>query len=174
MKIIIGTQNIAKIDAIQKAFSSYINSESEFISLDVESLVSAQPISDDETLRGAVNRAKNALNQQQGHAAIGLEGGVKWVNHQLYLCNWGALVTAEGEVFTASGAGVPLPVEIAEGIKEGKELGPLMDNYTNRQGIRHKEGAIGVFTNGMVTRSQMFEHIVVQLIGQWTRQKSVV
>lgn len=72
------------------------------------------------------------------------------------------------------GAGLPLPEEIAEGIRAGQELGPLMDLYTNKQNIRHNEGAIGVFTNGLIDRSAMFEHIVLQLIGQWMRQKSVV
>ena len=68
----------------------------------------------------------------------------------LYICNWGALVTNNGEIFTATGAGIPLPKEIAEQLLAGAELGPVMDVYTNRKGIRHDEGAIGVFTNGLI------------------------
>lgn len=174
MKIGIGTLNAAKRAAVQHAWTKNIDQPIEFIQMDVPSLVSAQPLSDEETVKGAINRSRAVIAQSDCEVGIGLEGGVKWVGDQLYLCNWGALITQRGDVFTASGAGVPLPTEIEVGIKDGIELGPLMDAYTNRQGIRHNEGAIGVFTNGLITRSDMFEHIVVQLIGQWQRNNSVV
>ena len=90
------------------------------------------------------------------------------------MCNWGALVTNSGEVFTAMGAGIPLPNEIAEKLRAGAELGPVMDVYTNRKGIRHAEGAIGVFTDGLITRSMMFEHIMSLLIGQYELSKKLL
>ena len=68
----------------------------------------------------------------------------------MYICNWGALATPNAvTLFTATGAGVPLPEEIAEQLRAGAELGPVMDVYTNKKGIRHDEGAIGVFSNGL-------------------------
>ncbi|MFA1642392.1 DUF84 family protein [Chryseomicrobium imtechense] len=169
----IGTQNKAKIQAVKNACEK-AGVIFDFQPFPAESDVAAQPISDEETRRGAINRATHALRETESEIAIGLEGGVKWIEGTLYLCNWGALVTKDGETFTAMGAGLPLPEEIAEGIRAGQELGPLMDLYTNKQNIRHNEGAIGVFTNGLIDRSAMFEHIVLQLIGQWMRQKSVV
>lgn len=173
MRIIVGTTNKAKINAVQEAITE-IGMTADVEGIEVASLVSAQPKSDEETVDGAINRAQDALSKQQADLAIGLEGGVKWVNDTLYLCNWGAMVTPAGQVYTATGAGLPLPVEIEAGIREGHELGPLMDAYTNQKGIRHNEGAIGIFTNGLISRSQMFQHVVIQLIGQWQREKSVV
>ena len=76
-------------------------------------------------------------------------------------------MTQKGDVFTATGAGVPLPKELAEQLLGGAELGPVMDVYTNKNDIRHDEGAIGVFSNGLVNRSTMFEHIMLLLIGQF-------
>ncbi|MFP3360884.1 DUF84 family protein, partial [Planococcus sp. SIMBA_143] len=64
-------------------------------------------------------------------------------------------------------ARISLPNEISNEIRAGKELGPLMDEFTQRTGIRKKEGAIGVFTNGLLTREEMFRHVVGLLIGQW-------
>ena len=172
MKLAIGTKNPVKIQAVKKAFEQ-AQLDADFISYDVPSEVSAQPISDEETRLGAVNRARHAQRKEGVEAGIGLEGGVKWIEGTLYLCNWGALVTSEGTVFTAMGAGLPLPDEIAKGIEAGSELGPLMDQFTSRTGIRHAEGAIGVFTNNLITRQSMFEHIVLQLVGQYTLHKSV-
>jgi len=172
MNIAIGTRNPVKIQAIQKAFEQ-IHLEAHFTSYDVPSEVSGQPISDEETRLGAVNRARHDQRKDDAYAGIGLEGGVKWIEGTLYLCNWGALVTSEGTVFTAMGAGLPLPDDIAKGIEAGSELGPLMDQFTSRTGIRHAEGAIGVFTNNLITRQSMFEHIVLQLVGQYTLHKSV-
>ena len=59
-----------------------------------------------------------------------------------------------------------LPEEIANKLRDGKELGPVMDEFTNTQNIRHTEGAVGIFTKGLIDRKSMFEHIVTLLIGQ--------
>ena len=45
------------------------------------------------------------------------------------LCNWGALILPDGNEFTAGGAQIPLPEEIAEELLAGKELGPVIDSY---------------------------------------------
>ncbi|MFL6559416.1 MAG: DUF84 family protein, partial [Bacillus sp. (in: firmicutes)] len=57
MKIIIGSKNPAKITAVKNSFSH----EDEFVSLDIPSGVSEQPFSDEEKIRGAINRAATAL-----------------------------------------------------------------------------------------------------------------
>lgn len=160
MKIIIGSKNPTKIKAVQDIFYN-----EEVISLDVPSNVSVQPFSDDETMEGAINRAKQCASDKA--IGIGLEGGVMYVQDQLFLCNWGALVTPNKEVYTASGARIPLPDEIDVQLKAGFELGDLMDIYAKKKGVRHKEGAIGIFTNEKVSRHEMFAHVVKLLRGQW-------
>jgi inosine/xanthosine triphosphatase len=173
MKIFIGTTNKAKTKAVQTISRMYYP-EASFINLEVDSLVSAQPMSNEETRQGAINRAKQLIGQQDTLFGIGLEGGVQQIDGVLYICNWGALVTNNGEIFTATGAGIPLPDEIAKQLLAGAELGPVMDVYTNRKGIRHDEGAIGVFTDGLITRSMMFEHIMYLLIGQYELAKKLL
>lgn len=160
MKIIIGSKNPTKIKAVKTIFSN-----DEVISLDVPSNVSVQPYSDEETMEGAINRAKQCANVEA--VGLGLEGGVMYVQNQLYLCNWGALVTPNQDVYTASGARIPLPDEIDVQLKAGFELGDLMDIYAKKKGVRDKEGAIGIFTNDQVSRHQMFVHVVELLRGQW-------
>lgn len=161
MKLIIGSKNPTKINAVQGVFL-----EAEVTSLEVSSDVSPQPFSDEETRIGAINRAQKCAGSQQGAIGIGLEGGVAELQGVLYLCNWGALVTPDREVFTASGAKIVLPEEFAVPLRNGAELGDLMDPYANKEGVRSKEGAIGIFTNGRISRQEMFSHVVTMLRGQ--------
>ncbi|WP_100013297.1 DUF84 family protein [Lentibacillus sediminis] len=162
MKLIIGSKNPTKINAVQEVFP-----EAEVTSLEVSSDVSPQPFSDEETRIGAINRAQKCAGSQQDTVGIGLEGGVMELDRVFYLCNWGALVAPDSKVFTASGAKIVLPEEFAAPLKNGVELGDLMDPYANKEGVRSKEGAIGIFTNGRISRQEMFSHVVSLLRGQW-------
>ncbi|WP_010303837.1 DUF84 family protein [Kurthia senegalensis] len=172
MKIAIGTTNRAKVAAVTTAATMYIKEELIVEPIGVASGVSDQPMSDEETKKGAVNRAKAALVATNADIAFGLEGGVKRVEDTMYLCNWAAIVSKEGRIYTAAGAQIPLPEEIANELENGRELGPVMDVYAKQQNTREHSGAIGVFTNGLVDRQQMFEHILTLLIGQYTYWKN--
>ena len=86
---------------------------------------------------------------------------------QMYLCNWGALVLPDGKRFTAGGAQIPLPKEIAEDLIAGKELGPTVDTILKQPEFDMKEGAIGMFTANAVNRDELFVHILQLLIGQY-------
>ncbi|MFT8322839.1 MAG: DUF84 family protein [Bacillus sp. (in: firmicutes)] len=165
MKICIGTKNPAKIAAVKEGFQ--FNKEAEFLPLDISSCVSDQPFSDEETIRGAVNRAKGAVMEGHGDIGIGLEGGVQPAKEGIYLCNWGALATKEGHIFTGGGARLLLPKELESDLLAGGELGDIIDRYAKKLNVRHNEGAIGILTNGKVSRSAMFLHVLHVLIGQY-------
>lgn len=170
LKIIIGSKNPAKIQAVKQVFT---NQQYTFAAVDVSSGVSDQPFSDEETIKGAVNRAKQALIQGKGQIGIGLEGGVEETAYGLFLCNWGALVTENTfeSPIIAGGARILLPEEVAKRLRSGDELGPVMDMYTEKQDIRKNEGAIGIFTAGAIQRPDMFSHIVKLLLGQYHYQR---
>lgn len=162
MNISVGTKNTAKIKAVQAIFPTV-----SILPIHVYSHVSSQPFTDEETRLGAINRAIGCVEALPETLGIGLEGGVMYIGTELFLCNWGALVTPDEKVFTASGARIALPKEIAQLLQEGAELGELMDNYAQKERVRHKEGAIGIFTNHEISRHEMFAHVVRLLKGQW-------
>lgn len=168
MEVQVGSTNPTKINAVKRVFS-----DANIIGKNVSSHVSEQPFSDEETRLGAINRAKQCVDVSKRVLGIGLEGGVMYLENQLYLCNWGALVTPENLLFTASGARIPLPEDIAEGLQAGKELGDIIDEYVSKRDIRKKEGTIGIFTNQLITRSDLFTHVVKLLRGQWEYSKKV-
>jgi inosine/xanthosine triphosphatase len=163
MKIIIGSKNPAKIKAVKNVFPE----EFEMVSMDIPSGVHDQPFSDEETIKGAVNRATKALIEGQGDIGIGLEGGVQETSEGLLICNWGALASKNMEPIIAGGARLLLPEEIAERLRKGEELGPVMDDYAKMQNVRKHEGAVGIFTNGQLSRVTMFTHVMKMLVGQY-------
>ncbi|HWK23767.1 MAG TPA: DUF84 family protein [Ureibacillus sp.] len=171
MLVAIGTKNKAKTAAIQNIVNQYFH-DVEYIQIDVESNVSEQPFSNEETRKGAMNRAVNTLEVAQADLNFGLEGGVQEMDEIMYCTNWGAVALKDGSIITAAGAQFILPEEIANELRAGKELGPVMDVYTKQQDTRSGSGAVGVFTAGLIDRTEMFEHIVKLLIGQFLFKKS--
>ncbi len=169
LKIAIGTKNPAKVDAIINGFDGV---EANFLPSSVSSGVSAQPFSDEETIRGAINRAKAALEHVGADLGIGLEGGVVETEFGMFLCNWGAIVDKNNEPIIAGGARILLPDEIAGELRKGIELGDVMEQFTKQKDIRSNEGAIGIFTNHYVNRKDMFTHVVKLLVGQYTYKKN--
>ena len=165
MKIAIGTKNKAKVGAVEAIVLHYFpNADIE--SIEVASDVSVQPFSNEETRQGAINRARNTLVKTNADLNFGLEGGVDEIDGTMYCCNWGAVALKDGTVISSSGAQFALPEVIAQQLRVGMELGPIMDVYTNTENIRHHQGAIGIFTDGLIDRKEMFEHIVKLLVGQ--------
>lgn len=160
MKVIIGSKNPTKIGAVASVFN-----KADVSGLSVPSDVSAQPLSDEETMQGAINRAKHCLEAGADYG-IGLEGGVMEIGETMYLCNWGALALADGTVLTASGARISLPEDIKSALKSGEELGDVMDRFANKKDVRSNEGSIGIFTENRMSRKAMFEHVVQLLCGQ--------
>lgn len=162
MQIVLGSKNKAKIKAVSDVFK-----HDEILTVNSPSGVSNQPFSDDETLRGAINRSIHARKTIDHGLGIGLEGGVMEMDGLLFLTNWGALTDENYHTYVASGARVPIPASISEKLHAGIELGDVMAKYTQDQHIRHHNGAIGIFTNEEITRNTMFEHVIRQLKGQY-------
>ncbi|HDK5385307.1 TPA: DUF84 family protein [Klebsiella pneumoniae] len=58
-------------------------------------------------------------------------------------------------------SGVPEQPFGSEETRAGEALGPVMSQYTGIDQIGRKEGAIGVFTGGRLTRSSVYHQAVV-------------
>ncbi len=170
MLVAIGTKNKAKTAAIKNIVNTFFDNV-KFEQFNVPSEVSEQPFSNEETRRGAINRAINTLKVSHADLSFGLEGGVCEIDGLMYCCNWGAVALKDGTIISSAGAQFILPEEIANELRIGKELGPVMDAFTKKNDTRSSSGAVGVFTAGLVNRTEMFEHIVKLLIGQYLYQQ---
>jgi non-canonical (house-cleaning) NTP pyrophosphatase len=47
-----------------------------------------------------------------------------------------------------------------------------MEDYAKIQNVRKHEGAVGIFTNGLITRVDMFTHVMNILVGQFKYKQS--
>ncbi|GBF11101.1 inosine/xanthosine triphosphatase [Tepidibacillus sp. HK-1] len=166
----VGSKNPAKIEAVRSAFAE-MGFEAEVIGLDVESQVSEQPFSDEETIQGAINRANNVMfAEKELHFfdyCIGLEGGVIESPFGMFLCNWGVVVDKEGNVGIGGGLRVQLPEEIANHLRMGKELGDIIDDFTGKHNVKKKEGTIGILTNQLITRKDMFRDVTISAFARF-------
>ncbi|UOE92015.1 inosine/xanthosine triphosphatase [Alkalihalobacillus sp. LMS39] len=159
LSIGVGSTNPTKCNAVEQAFTHFQLSCT-VKGMDVSSGVSPQPLSDEETIAGALNRAKSVMEMGIFDYAIGLEGGVQETTYGMFLCNWGAVVNKAGEESIGGGVRILLPEQIAISIKEGYELGIIMDKWTGGTEISKKQGAIGVLTKGTISRTIMFRDVV--------------
>ncbi|MGM0448633.1 MAG: DUF84 family protein [Methanobacteriota archaeon] len=129
-------------------------------SVPVDSGVSEQPTGHAETVAGAENRAAAALEAEvaTGPAydlGVGVEGGVAGFDGTggRYLIMWAA-VTDGDRVGRAAGPSLALPADVAARIDDGEELGPVMDDLLDTDGVAKRGGAAGALTDGRVDRAE--------------------
>jgi inosine/xanthosine triphosphatase len=130
-------------------------------SVDVLSGVSAQPMSDEETLQGAINRAQSARDIAPGSDfAVGLEAGCAWIAGSLYLFAW-VVVIAGDKMGRARTATLPLPSEVSDLVAQKVELGEASDRVFGRVDSKLSSGSVGILTHDVIERTAYFEHAVV-------------
>ena len=155
MIVAVGTTNRVKINAARKALE-ISKIEAEIVPISVDSGVKPQPMSNDEGITGAINRAKNSMSKANADMGIGMEGTVDENPNGMFLTGWVAVVDSTGNVGIGSSGSIMLPEKIASRLREGEELGNVIDEMENDQGIKAKQGTIGVLTNGTVKREDEF------------------
>lgn len=166
MKIYIGSTNKVKVGAVRNILEPL---GYEIIPMNVDSKVSCQPKNDEETMTGAINRA---MALPLDGLRVGLEAGVELLHGDLYLTNFGVLIDQDNNIYKAGGTRIVLPPFFKQVLfEEGLELSDAMDKYFGMKDIKHTEGAIGYFTDGMVKRVDIFEHIIKLLYGEYLHGK---
>src|SRR5262249_20795438 len=133
----------------------------------VPSGVRDQPHGDEETIRGATQRAKAALEISGADLAIGIEGGVVEEHAHMRTCAWAAVVSRDGRVGVGGSLAMPLPGRVASLVREGVELGIAMDRITGRHDTKRGAGAVGILTNGLVDRQRAYEALVVYALARF-------
>lgn len=156
-----GSSNPVKVGAVIESFKQYYP-ESEVVSKKVSSGIAEQPLSEEETVRGATNRALSAL--EYGDFGVGIEGGVTEIGDVLFECAWCVVVDKNGRKGIGGGLYFELPKKIADKIKAGGELGPIMNELTGEDNVKEKSGAIGIFTKGKLDRKTAYVQLVTSAL----------
>ncbi|MEO7457050.1 MAG: inosine/xanthosine triphosphatase, partial [Gemmatimonadaceae bacterium] len=111
-----------------------------------------QPWGDDETIRGAVARARAAREALDADWGIGIEGGVVDAGDAVQTCAWVAIVSRDGREGIGGSLSLTLPAEVGRLVRGGMELGHAMDAVTGEHNVKQNAGAVGILTRGLVTR----------------------
>src|SRR3954463_15173585 len=151
-RIAVGSTNPVK-GAATRAVIGRIAPRAAIEAVAVPSGVRDQPMGDDETIRGALERARAAREKTDADFGVGLEGGVvEMPDGSMRTCAWAAVVSRSGRHGVGGSLAMPLPGSVAEMIRGGMELGHAMDKLTSRSNTKHGAGAVGILTAGLVDR----------------------
>lgn len=160
--IVVASKNPVKAAAIEGAFRSLFPSRRfDIRTAEAPSGVSDQPMSDEETRRGALNRVAHVRDKApEGDVWAALEGGIAETDAGMAAFAWIIVETktTHGESRTAT---FPLPEAVAELIRSGVELGDADDAVYGRKNSKQGDGAIGILTDGLIDRRQLYEHAAI-------------
>lgn len=163
MNIVVASRNPVKVDATRLAFKELFPDESlDVSSVDVESGVSDQPVSDEETRRGARTRATNAASAEpDADFWVGMEGGIEVIDDQLMAFAWMVVLGRSRNISEARSVTLPLPPAVRELVDSGLELGDANDKVFATLNSKQGGGAYGLLTDGLYTRESVYRQTLI-------------
>jgi len=127
----------------------------------IPSGVSDQPMGDDETLRGAHQRAAGAqVARPDAEYWVGIEGGCAEGAGGMETFAWVVVLGRETSGRSRTGMFM-LPEEVAGLVRGGMELGHADDVVFGRSNSKQEDGSVGLLTGGVIDRAAYYEHAVI-------------
>ena len=160
-KVIIASKNPTKINAVKIGFEKmFLSEEFEFEGVSITSAVNDQPMNDQETITGALNRSNNAKEQySEADFWIGIEGGVEKNNNEMEVFAW-IIIQSKKMIGKARTGTFFLPKKVIELIDAGKELGEADDIIFGRTDSKQKNGSVGILTGNVIDRTKYYTEAV--------------
>lgn len=154
---VVASTNPVKIESARLGIAALYGTVTA-VGIEVESGVSAQPIGTDETLRGAVNRARAARSlDSEADFAVGIEGGLELIEGSLLAMAWVVMIDRAGTMGMARSGSFVLPREVASLIlDEGLELGDADDRVFGQSDSKRRNGSVGLLTGDVITRADFY------------------
>lgn len=161
MLIVLGSTSPVKVNAVKQAFSEYYTDFS-VESVAIPSGVNPFPWSDEEMLRGAMNRARGARGEfPEADYVVGLEGGLQQLGDWMMVKQL-AVVIRDGEMGVGVSSGYDCPKGILEQIRPQKESSrKIIDSFFDSKEILSDKGPIGVLTRSKMTRTDSSRDAVI-------------
>jgi inosine/xanthosine triphosphatase len=161
MKVVVGSLNPVKLNAtkniLEKIYGK-INISSKY----VDSGVPDQPFGLDETIKGAVTRAKNSYSIDVD-LSVGIESGLMKTPNTLtgYIdLQWCAIFDGKNVTLGVS-SGFEYPPEVVKEVLSGVEVGDVMDRITGVDNLGMKKGAVSHLSKDMLDRTENTEQCVL-------------
>ncbi|MFX1317737.1 MAG: DUF84 family protein [Promethearchaeota archaeon] len=161
MQVVVGSQNPVKRDAVSEAFSRYF-SQVDILPVKVDSGVQPFPLSEAETIKGAITRAQIAQKQKpSADFSVGLEGGLTAFNEAVYIQAIAAILR-NTTLSVARSVAVEVSQQLVKRIDPSSDRSKkIVDNLMGRRNLFQNEGVIGVLTQERLTRTQVLRDAVI-------------
>src|SRR2546422_724845 len=114
-------------------------------------------------------RARAALERTTADVGFGLEGGAILDGDRAWLTAHVVAVTRDGRIGEAAWGRMLLPRVAAERLRAGEELGDVIDDLFNARESKRQTGAIGLLTEGAVSRTDAFADLVAMACAPFLR-----
>jgi inosine/xanthosine triphosphatase len=164
----VGSKNPAKVDAVSQAFVAvWPNTSWNIVGVSTDSGVSAQPMTDVETIAGARQRARVAIKDQDAVYGVGIEGGLQLIGDTWFDCGWMVVVNQEGVEGIGSTARIVTPPKMMARIEAGVELGYVVDEFFGTINAKQGLGHFGLMTNGAITRTGGYRDGVIMALARF-------
>jgi inosine/xanthosine triphosphatase len=175
IRIAVGSTRKPKLAAVQEALAQFgtllaPETQIEVLGIEADSGVSHTPVSREELMRGARQRvqALTRLGREKGENwdyLVGMEGGFDVIkengSRRVFLESW-AYVSNGREGYYGRSGGVEVPAALArEVLENGVELSAAIDRFAGAVGIRDAQGAWGVLSADLISRSEAFRVAVL-------------
>ena len=168
LTVVVGSKNPVKVGAVHNVLSRAVAgqllpgvSDLRVEGLAVPSGVSDQPVGEDETLQGALGRARAVLEATPAADwGVGVEGGVLRRDGGYYTCAWCVIADRQGRHSAGGGLQMPLPPAIVHDLDAGIELGHATDRLFGVTNSKQAGGALGHLSKDLDSRQAAYEGIV--------------
>lgn len=170
--VIVGSKNPVKIACTESAFTEVFKQPFLVNGINASSLVSDQPIGDQETFTGAKNRAINSKSSfPEADYWVGIEGGISEDEHGMNAFAWIYIENRQGLSGTAKTGTFYLPEGVANLVRSGMELGQADDAYFSKENSKQEGGSVGLLTHGVIDRSQYYHHAIILSLIPFVNEK---
>jgi inosine/xanthosine triphosphatase len=161
MKVAVGSKNPVKVRATENVLKNFYN-DLQVSGVDVDSEVPSQPFGLDQTIEGAVNRAKNAYSTDVD-LSVGIESGLMETPSSLtgYIDLQWCSIFDGSRVTLGVSSGFEYPPGVIEEVLKGREVGDVMDEVTGISNLGEKTGAVSHLTHGLLDRTGNTEQCVL-------------
>lgn len=169
----VGSTNAPKVQAVQEVLKDYhFLANARIVPVGVQSGVSNQPLSLEETILGAKNRAAKSFQECEGcHLSFGIESGLMQATGSqtgfLNVCVCSIYNGKNHHIGLSTGFEVPLPIlKLVLGKKMDLNQACYHAGITQKEQVGAEEGLIGILTNGRVGRQQYSKECIVTALVQ--------
>ena len=157
MKIILGSNNKSKKEAIELALKKLNIEDAEITLLEVDSHVSSKPL-DEETLEGAHNRNQEVLkyckeNNIDYDMIISIEGGYEQVGDYFFIVTYACITDKQEKEYFGKSQGLKITKRMFEWVKSGNSLNKVIEEILSTSNNKKGNGISGYLTSGHYYRS---------------------